>query len=112
MSKVNHVQLIGNIGSDLQMFTTESGKKVLNFSLATNHSYTDSNNVKQKSTEWHNIVGFGKVAETIAQYLKKGSKVMLIGHLATRTYEDKAKNTQYRTEIMLEECLFLDVKEN
>lgn len=110
MSKVNHVQLIGNIGSDLVMHTTESGALVLNFSLATNHVYNDVNGQKQKSTEWHSIVAFGKVAENINTYLKKGSKMLVLGHLQTRTFQDKKEVTHYRTEIVLSDCLYLDSK--
>jgi single-strand DNA-binding protein len=110
MSKTNHVQLIGNIGSDLMMHTTESGSLVLNFSLATNHVYTDVNGNKQKSTEWHSIVAFGKIAENINTYLKKGSKLLVLGHLQTRTFQDKKEVTHYRTEVVANDVLYLDAR--
>lgn len=110
MSKTNHVQLIGNIGSDLTIFTTEAKASILNFSLATNHTYTDAQGQKQKSTEWHNVVGFGKTADSIAKYCTKGSKIMVLGHIQTKTYVNKEHITMYRAEIIMEECLFLDNK--
>jgi single-strand DNA-binding protein len=110
MSKTNHVQLIGNIGSDLSVFKTEAGASILNFSLATNHTYTDAQGNKQKSTEWHNVVSFGKTADTIIKYLTKGSKIMVLGHIQTKTYVNKEGVTMYRAEIIMEECLFLDNK--
>jgi single-strand DNA-binding protein len=111
MSKTNHVQLIGNIGNDLSVFKTESGASILNFSLATNHSYTDVQGLKQKLTEWHNVVAFGKTADNIDKYLNKGSKIMVLGRIQTKNYIDKEQKTVYRTEIIMEDCLFLDSKE-
>lgn len=107
MSKTNHVRLIGNLGADPTLVTSNNGNNILTFTIATHESYTDEHGVKQKRTEWHSCVAFGKIAQLINTHLRKGSHCMLIGRLQTRTYTDKQQQQRYTTEIIAEEVLFL-----
>ena len=82
----NLVILIGNLGKNPELRNT--GKTaVTNFSVATSETYKDSDGKQQKRTEWHNVAAFGKLGETVAKYLKKGSKVYVEGRLRTSNYE-------------------------
>lgn len=105
---VNKVILIGNLGKDPEVRTFESGRKVVNFPLATSETFKDREGNKKEMTEWHNIAiwrtGLTDVAE---KYLKKGSKVYIEGGLRTRSWEDQEKNTQYRTEINVDNLTML-----
>ncbi|MEP1781294.1 single-stranded DNA-binding protein [Reichenbachiella sp.] len=106
----NSVQLIGRLGSDPELRTFESGKKMTSFSLATNETYYNANGDKVTDTQWHNIVAWEKKAELVTDYLKKGSEVAVQGKLVNRKYE-KDGMTKYITEINLNEMLMLDKKE-
>jgi len=75
--------------------------------MATHETYKDSQGIRQKRTEWHNIVAFGKVAGLIQQYVQQGSHVMIEGRLQTRNYIDKEGVSRFATEIICEEILFL-----
>ena len=108
----NHVQLIGNIGSELTIPELESGKKLVRFSLATNEYYRNGKGQKVESTDWHNIVAWGKTAEIIEKYAAKGSEIGVIGKLKTRTYEGGDGNQRYVTEIVADEVLLLGSKPN
>lgn len=99
---LNKATLIGNLGKDPEVRTTQSGSRIVNFSIATTESWKDkSSGEKKERTNWHNIVIFnepvGKVAE---QYLKKGSKVYIEGAIETRKYEQNGVD-KYTTEIVL-----------
>ena len=109
---LNKVQLIGHLGRDPELKYTTSGVPTCSFSIATNESYKNAEGQLVDRTEWHNIVAFRKVAEVLAQYLHKGSKVYIEGKLQTRNWEDKthAGVKHYRTEIVLDEFVFLDSK--
>lgn len=107
MSKTNKVQLIGNVGQRPKLVGNNSESSVLVFSLATHETYKDSQGIKQKRTEWHNIVSFGRVATLIQQYVDQGSHVMIEGRLQTRNYIDKEGVSRYATEVICEEILFL-----
>lgn len=107
----NNVQLIGRLGNDPELRTFDSGKKMTSFSLATNETYYNNKGEKVEDTQWHNIVAWGKKAETIESYLKKGSEIAIQGKLVNRKYE-KEGVTKYITEINLNEMLMLDKKEN
>lgn len=98
---LNKVTLIGRLGKDPETRYTASGQCVANFSLATDESYTDREGEKQKKTEWHNIVVWGKAAESfVAPYLHKGDLVCIEGKLQTRSWEDKRDGSKhYTTEI-------------
>jgi len=95
---VNKVILVGNITRDPELKALPSGVQVVSFSIATNEVYTKDGE-KHEKTEFHNIVAFGKTAENIAKYMKKGSQIFVEGKLQTRSWEaDGIK--KYRTEIL------------
>jgi len=103
MSSVNKVTLIGNLGRDPDVRTTNSGDKVCNLSLATAESWKDKNSGERKEkTEWHRVVLFGKLAEIAEKYLAKGSKVYLEGQLKTRKWKDQSGQDKYTTEVVLQ----------
>lgn len=104
---LNKVELIGNLGDDPTLRHTNSGQAVANFRVATNEVYTDKNGQKQKTTEWHRVTVWGKLAETVGEYLTKGRLVHIEGKLHTRKWEDKDKITRYTTEITASRVTFL-----
>ena len=106
----NKVQLIGNLGSNPEVITLDSGKKLVKFPLATNESYKNSNGEKVEQTQWTNIVSWNKTAEIAEKYLEKGSQIAIEGKLASRSYEDKDGNTRYITEVVCSELLMLGGK--
>ena len=103
---LNKVQLIGRVGKDPELKGLPSGSSVCSFSMATTRSYKDKNQEKQESTEWHNIVSWGKQAETIAQYVRKGALLYIEGRIETRSWEGEGGKKQYRTEIIVENFQF------
>lgn len=103
----NRVQLIGNLGQDPEIKTLESGKQVVNFTLATHEDYKNADGQKVSEATWHNIVAWNGIAKIAAQYLKKGSEVVVEGRLSYRTYTDKNGMTKYVTEIILTDILLL-----
>jgi len=106
----NKVQLIGNIGQTPELKNLESGKSVLNFSLATNESYKDEKGEKITNTSWHNIVAWGKTAELLSELTKKGSSIAVEGKITYRSWENKEGQKIRETEIVIEEFLLLDKK--
>lgn len=102
---LNKVQLYGNLTRDPEVKALPSGQQVANFSIATNRSYKDKNGARQEQTEYHNVVAFGRTAEVIAQYMKKGRPIFVEGRLQTRSW-DKDGAKQYRTEIIAESFQF------
>ena len=95
----NQIIVIGNLGKDPEVRYTEGGDAVANLSLATSESWKDKEGNKQERTEWHRIVVWGKLAEIVGKYLKKGSTAMFQGKIRTKTYEkDGVKH--YQTEII------------
>jgi single-strand DNA-binding protein len=104
---LNKVILIGNLTRDPELKAIASGNKVCSFSIATNRVYKDSNGVRQEKTEFHNIVVWGKTAENVAQYMRKGSQVLVEGRLETRSWDDAATNVKkYRTEVIADTVQF------
>ena len=104
---LNKVFLYGNLTRDPEMKSLPSGAKVTSFSLATNRVYKDQSGTRQEQTEYHNIVVFGRQAETSAQYLKKGQGVMIEGRIQTRSWDDKTSGEKkYRTEIIADAVQF------
>ena len=104
---LNKVFLYGNLTRDPEMKSLPSGSKVTSFSLATNRVYKDQSGARQEQTEYHNIVVFGRQAETSAQYLKKGQGVMIEGRIQTRSWDDKTTGEKkYRTEIVADAVQF------
>ncbi|MFT4968696.1 MAG: single-strand DNA-binding protein [Chitinophagales bacterium] len=102
----NHVQLIGRIGSDTELKTLESGKSLLNISIATNDYYKDKEGNKQEKTEWHRLVAWGKTAENIDKLVNKGDEIAIEGKLTHRSYE-KDGETRYASEVLVNEFLLL-----
>jgi len=96
---VNKVILIGRLGQDPELRYTTNGKANANFSIATNYYYKDQQGNKQEKTDWHRVVAWGKLAEIIGEWLKKGSNVFLEGRLQTRTYEQDGQK-KYITEVV------------
>ena len=103
----NKVQLIGNLGDNPKITTFESGKKIANFTIATNENYKNANGEKMTETQWHNLVAWNKTAEIIEKYLVKGSEVAIEGKLTSRSYDDKDGNKKYITEVVVNELLML-----
>lgn len=104
---INKVTILGNLTRDPEIRALPSGIKVASFSLATNRTWKDQSGKKQDATEYHNIVAFGKLAELIGQYSKKGSSLYVEGRLQTRSWDDKASGEKkYRTEIVVETFQF------
>lgn len=102
---LNKVQLYGNLTRDPEIRALPSGQQVVNFSVATNRTYKDKDGNKQDQTEYHNVVAFGKQADIIGQYFKKGRPIFVEGRIQTRSWEkDGAK--QYRTEVVVESFQF------
>jgi single-strand DNA-binding protein len=97
---VNRVILVGRLGRDPETRYTSAGQAVCNFSLATDESFKDRSGERQKRTEWHKIVVWGKQAEIAQQYLKKGSLVYLEGRIQTRQWEDKEGQKRTNFEIV------------
>ena len=106
----NKVQLIGNLGNAPEMKTTETGKKLVKFSVATNEIFTNTKGEKVKETQWHNLVAWGKIAEVAEKYLDKGTEVAVEGKLITKDYTDKDGNKKSSTEIQVNELLMLGSK--
>lgn len=102
---LNKAMVYGNLTRDPEMRSLPSGIQVCSFSVATNRVYKDRDGKRQESTDYHNIVVFGRQAETSAQYLKKGSSVYVEGRLQTRSW-DKDGAKQYRTEIVADRVQF------
>lgn len=99
----NSVQLIGNIGKELEVTTYDSGSKKLSIPLATNLYFTNNKGEKVKQTEWHNVIAWGKTAELMSSTLQKGHEVAIQGKLTNRSYTDKEGQVKYITEIIVSE---------
>ncbi|HEU0195703.1 MAG TPA: single-stranded DNA-binding protein [Nevskiaceae bacterium] len=106
---INKVILIGNIGRDPELRQFPSGGQVVNVTLATSSGWRDKSTGEMKdATEWHNVVFFNKLAETVGKYVKKGSKVYVEGSLRTRKWTDKEGHDRYTTEIVARDMQMLD----
>lgn len=103
----NKVQLIGNLGNAPEIRNTESGKKLVRFSVATNESYRNAKGEKVTETQWHNVIAWGKIADIAEKFLVKGTEVAIEGKLMSRNYMDKEGNKKYITEIQVNEILML-----
>jgi single-strand DNA-binding protein len=104
---LNKALLIGNLTRDPELKAIPSGIKVCSFSVATNRVWKDKNGARQESADYHNVVVFGRQAETVAQYMKKGSQVMVEGRMQTRSWDDAGTGTKkYRTEIIADRVQF------
>lgn len=103
---LNKAFILGNITRDPELKQLPSGISVCSFSIATNKIYTDKSGQKQQQVEYHNIVVFGRMAETTAQYMRKGSQILIEGRIQTRSWEANDGTKKYRTEIIAESVQF------
>jgi single-strand DNA-binding protein len=110
---VNKVMLIGNLGADPEVRTTNNGSRVANVSLATSRQWTGQGGEKQEKTEWHRIIlwnntkGGAQLADLAEKYMKKGDRIYVEGRIEYRTWEDREKQTRYVTEIIAREVMLL-----
>ena len=103
---VNKVLLVGNLTRDPEMRSLPSGQPVVNFGIATNRVWKDKDGQKQQQAEFHNVVAFGKTAELVHQYMKKGSSMFVEGRLQTRTWDAQDGSKKSRTEVVAENIQF------
>ncbi|MFZ2621450.1 MAG: single-stranded DNA-binding protein [Minisyncoccia bacterium] len=108
---LNKAIIIGNLTRDPEIKSLPSGVKVASFSVATNRVWKDKNGVKQENVDYHNIVVFGRQAEIVGQYMKKGSSILVEGRMQTRSWDDAAGVKKYRTEIIADRVQFGPRKE-
>ncbi len=105
---LNKVSLIGNLANDPEDRVLPSGQALSLFSVATNYNWKDAKTKEKRSrADFHKVVAWGKLAEIISTYLKKGSKIYLEGRIQNRSWEDKDKNKKYMTEIVASELIML-----
>ena len=112
MASVNKAILIGNLGKDPELRYTPGGQAVASFPLATSEKWRDKEGVMQDKTEWHNIVVWGRQAETAKEYLSKGRPVYIEGRIQTRSWDDKDGNKRYITEIVGQRVQFLGSRDS
>ncbi len=108
----NSVRLIGHLGQTPDVKALNGGKKLAKCTIATWETRKDENGEKVTETQWHNLIAWGKQADVIEKYLKKGSEVAIEGKLSSRSYTDKEGNKKYYTEIVVHELLMLSKKES
>lgn len=102
MSDLNRASLLGRLGQDPEIRTTQSGEKVANFSLATGEQWKDKNTgEKRERTEWHRVVVWGPLAKIAEQYLTKGKRVLVEGAIRTRKWQDQSGQDRWSTEIVV-----------
>ncbi len=107
---INKAMLFGNLTRDPELKALPSGMNVCNFSLATNRTYKDRDGKKMEQTDYHNVVVFGKAADSVNQYLKKGSSAYIEGRMQTRSWEQEGVK-KYRTEVIADSVQFGPRKE-
>ena len=106
----NRVQLIGHLGADPEITGLADGKTVAKLSLATSDTIKKTSGEKVTETQWHNLIAWGKTAEIVGKYLKKGARIAIEGRLVNRTYDDKKGIKRYVTEIVISDLLMLGDK--
>jgi single-strand DNA-binding protein len=103
---LNKAYIIGNLTREPELKALPSGIKVCNFAVATSRSYKDKEGERKETTEFHNVVAFGKLGELTAQYLKKGQQALVEGRLQTRSWDTANGEKRYRTEIIADNVQF------
>ncbi len=98
--------IIGNLTRDPEVKSLPSGVKVASFSVATNRVWKDKNGVKQENVDYHNVVVFGRQAEIVGQYMRKGSSILVEGRMQTRSWDDASGVKKYRTEVVVDTMQF------
>jgi len=108
---LNKVMLIGNLGADPEVRSTNNGSRVATLSLATSRQWTGQGGEKQEKTEWHRVICWNnkgaQLADLAEKYMKKGDRIYVEGRVEYRTWEDREKQTRYTTEIIAREVLLL-----
>lgn len=107
---INRATIVGRLTRDPETRTTPSGVNVTSFGVATNFVWNDASGTKKESVEFHNVVAWRKLGEIVAQYLKKGSRVLVEGRLATSSWQGQDGIKRNRTEIVAENLIMLDSK--
>lgn len=107
----NKVQLIGNLGAEPEIVSFENGNKLAKIRLATNEYFKNSDGERQVNTQWHNLIAWGKNAEILEKYVKKGQEICVEGKLINRSFDTKEGEKRYITEIQISELLMLGGKE-
>jgi single-strand DNA-binding protein len=107
MGSVNKVILVGNLGRDAELRYTPGGAAVATLNMATTEVWNDKGGQRQEKTEWHRVVFWGKVAESLTEYLTKGKQVYVEGRLETRQWNDKDGNKRYTTEVKGDKIVLL-----
>lgn len=108
----NKVQLIGNIGQTPEVISFENGSKLAKLTIATNETFKNSKGEKQVDTQWHNLVAWGKTADIIEKYLKKGQEIAVEGKLVHETYDAKDGSKRYASKIQISELVMLGGKQS
>lgn len=98
---LNNIVVAGRLGADPELKTTNNGKSVSSFSIATNRTWKDQQGNKQEQTEWISCVAWGRTAEVISQYFKKGKEIYIEGRLQTRMWKDKNDIKHYKTDVIV-----------
>ena len=105
---VNKVLLLGNVGKDPEIRASQGGMTIASFTLATADRQKDQTGQWTDKTEWHNLVAFGRTAEIVRDYVKKGSQIFIEGKIQTRSWDDKESGQKkYRTEILVNDMSLL-----
>jgi single-strand DNA-binding protein len=107
MASVNRVTLLGNLGHDPEVRKTTNGTSVVNVNLATSRRWKDEKGKTEERTDWHRVVAFGRTAEVIGEYVRKGGQLYVEGHLQTRGYLDKEKEKRFVTEVIAQRIQLL-----
>jgi len=110
MASVNKAILVGNLGKDPEVRYMPSGEAIANITLATTDTWKDKSGEKQERTEWHRVSFFGRQAEVVGEYLKKGSQIYVEGRIQTRKWQDKEGKDRYTTEIVADRMQMLGGK--
>ena len=106
----NSIVLVGNLGADPEIKSLDNGKKMVKISIATHDSHKNREGARIENTEWHRCVAWGKQAEVINQFFKKGNEIMVRGKMTYRNYQDRNGNTQYTSEVVIQEFSFMGKK--
>lgn len=99
---LNSIHLIGRVTKDPELRQTKGGTGVTTFGVATNHVYKDKSGAKQETAQFHNCVAFGRTAEIVGQFVRKGQEVFVAGRVEYRSWEDKNGQKRYTTEVIVE----------
>jgi single-strand DNA-binding protein len=108
---LNKVMLIGNVGSEPEIRTTATGKRVAKLSLATNRSFTDKSGQQQEKTEWHRLTAWDRIADILEKYVHKGDRLYVEGSIEYSQTEDENGKPRYWTDIVVREMVMLSGRE-